>query len=115
MFSYLVFWHNSIGFALVLRVYGAVSERERLLLDTTAWIVIAGFIPVCDHSLQDLRIDALESLKSAVEHDGDQKDSSVVALLYVQFQIILAVTMLHDTQNMPFGLFLCTLISMYMH
>ena len=43
-----------MGFALVLKVYGTISER-RLLLDTTIWIVIAGFISVRDHSLQGLR------------------------------------------------------------
>ena len=63
MFSYL-YSSVTVGFALVLTVYGAVSERERLLLDTTIWIVISGFIPVRDHSLQGLRTSGRELLVS---------------------------------------------------
>ena len=55
-----------VGLVLVLKVYGTVSERERLLLDTTVWLGIAGLIPVLDHSLQGLRAGDRESLKLAV-------------------------------------------------
>ena len=44
----------------------AQCQRERLLLDTTIWMVIAGFIPVLDHSLQGLRAGGRESLESTV-------------------------------------------------
>ena len=43
----------------------AQCQSERLLLDTTIWIVIAGFIPVLDHSLQGLRAGGQESLELA--------------------------------------------------
>ena len=42
------------------------GQRKGLLLDTTIWIIIAGFIPVRDHSLQGLRTGGRESLKLAV-------------------------------------------------
>ena len=41
-------------------------QSERLLLDTTIWLVIAGLIPVLDHTLQGLRAGGQESLKLAV-------------------------------------------------
>ena len=50
---------------LLLKVYGE-CQRERLLLDTTIWLVIAGLIPVLDHSLQGLRAGGRESLELAV-------------------------------------------------
>ena len=80
----------------------AQCQRERLLLDTTVWLVIAGLIPVLVHTLQGLRVGGRESLKSAVAAWWWLESFSVVTLLYFKYFQLWQCCMTHRTCTLAY-------------
>ena len=62
----------------------ATRHYNLSLLDLYQFVITASKEQVVENHLSRL-----------LQHDGDRKGSSVVTLLYFQFQIFLAVPMLH--------------------